>query len=111
MKTIELKQLKKDDFKLGYREQLLACVRAPLAGERGMDVEEMRKSIRIIEALEKTKPGDWLDLEDADYEHLKQKVAAMRWNFAHQLIVQFVDDVNAAIVAKKQALGESKGKS
>jgi len=46
MKTIELKQLKnaQDDFKLGYREQLLACVRAPLAGERGMDVEEMRSA-------------------------------------------------------------------
>ncbi len=106
MKTIELKVLKEGEFTIDYRAQLLSCVRVPMASERGMDIEEMRKSIRVIEALEKPtldelKNQNWVDFEDADYEHLKQKVSAMRWNLAHRFIVQFVDDVNAAPDMKK----------
>lgn len=108
MKTLELKILSdSDNFKLDYHSQLLACVRAPM-GERGMDIEEMRKSIRVMDVLEKSESGKWIDLEDADYEHLKQKVGAMRWTMAHRFIVQFVDDVNNAPAVKKEsALGTS----
>ena len=61
----------------------------------------MRKSIRVIDALEAVRPGEWVDLEDADYEHLKQKVHAMQWGTAHKFILQFVDDVDNAPIVKK----------
>lgn len=95
MKTIELKRMEDADFILDWKIQMLALMRRPLSNEQGMDIEEVRKSIRVIEALEKA--NGWVKLEDADYEHLKRKVVGARWAIAHPFVIQLVDDVNNAV--------------
>ncbi len=101
MKTLELKVLKAQNASeplqiLSYHAQALVCVRSPLDPRGGMDIEEMRLSLRVIDALLKAKEGEWVNLEDADMKHLQSKVGAMRWNIASSLLVQFVDDVRNA---------------
>src|SRR4030095_12032712 len=86
MKKIPLKTL--PDPRLGdivYQDVLREVVRRPLDVQRGASIEEMRQSIRVLAAL-----------EDSDYQHLKQKLAAMQWNVVDRRLVQLVEDVEGA---------------
>ncbi len=96
VKQIELKQVPTVslDGKVGtldYKESLILLARQPLSGERGMEIEEMRKSIRLLDALEAAEGS--VSLEDADYEYLKQKVHAGRFARANRETFQFLRDV------------------
>lgn len=98
MKVIELKKEKmQDDVYFDYAEMIQAVVASPLNPQQGADINEMRSSIRVLDALEGLKAGDTLELKDTDYNHLKLKVEAFKWRQVHKVIVQFVEDiVNAA---------------
>jgi len=104
MKRIPLKVIPDPRFPIGsegfeqnvivYSEVVRQVIRRPLDQQKGADIEEMRKGIRILDQLDKSTTV--LELEDADWEHLKTKTNAMPWAFVDKRIIEFVDLVNAA---------------
>jgi hypothetical protein len=76
---------------LSWAEAIRQVLRRPLDPQKGADIEEIRRGIRILDALERG--GEVLELEDADWEHLCAKTRAMQWAFVDRRIVAFVDDV------------------
>lgn len=79
---------------LSYRDVLREVVRRPLDPKSGVGIQEMRESLKVLDALDSA--DGTLELEDSDYETLKRKVDAMMWNVVDKRIVQLVDEVNAA---------------
>jgi hypothetical protein len=76
---------------LDWSEAIRQVLRRPLDPQKGADIEEMRRSIRVLDALEAA--DGTLELEDADWQHLCQKVRAMQWAFIDKRIVQLIDSV------------------
>ena len=92
MKRIPLKTL--PDAQQGdidYAVVLREVIRRPLDPRAGATIEELRQSIRVMDALDSA--NGTLELEDADYLHLKTKLESMPWNVVDRRIVQLVDDV------------------
>jgi hypothetical protein len=79
---------------LRYAEVLREVIRRPLNPQQGATIEEIRQSVRVLDALDAA--NGTLELEDADYEHLKQKTLAMPWNVIDRRLVQLVDEVLSA---------------
>jgi hypothetical protein len=78
-----------------YADVITQVIRRPLDPQKGADIDEMRRGIRVLDAIDKSK-GQVLELEDADWEHLKQKTQVMPWGFVDRRILQFIDDVQNA---------------
>jgi len=92
MKSIPLKTL--PDPRLGdivYQDVLREVVRRPLNPREGASIEEMRQSIRVLDAIDKA--NGTLELEDSDYTHLTEKLKAMSWNVVDPRLVTLYDDV------------------
>lgn len=66
-------------------------IRTPLDKQRGADIEEIRRGIRILDAVDKA--DGVLELEDADWEHLKAKTLSMTWAVVDKRLLRIVDDV------------------
>lgn len=64
----------------------------------GLTIEDIRARLRVIDALEKCK-GKVLLLEDADHATLQDAIKKMdgAWGVVSPEIVQFADDVAAAL--------------
>jgi hypothetical protein len=77
---------------LAWDEAIRQVIRKPLDPQKGAEIEEIRKGIRVLDALDKAENGV-VTFEDADWEHLKAKVQAMQWAFVDKRILQFIDDV------------------
>ena len=75
-----------------YRQVIIAVVRRPLDPQRGVDIEEMRRGIRILDAVDAAR-GTVLELDDADWEHLLQKLNVMPWALVDRRVMQFIDDM------------------
>ena len=90
MKKIPMKTL----GDLAYRDVLREVVRRPLDPRNGADIKEMRESIRVLDAIEAA--DGTLELEDADYDVLKAKINAMRWNVVDVRLVALIDEVLGA---------------
>ena len=84
--------------RVDYRTIIEQCVRVPLNRETGATIDEMRKGIRLLDALDRSKQ-DVLELEDADWDFLKQKVDKMPWAGTDRRFVQFYDDITGATEA------------
>jgi len=99
MKIIELKLLPGDENQKGemdYARMLERITEMPLDPRQGLTIDEVRKANRVLDALKDLNVGDELELEDADYSHLRQKVDNFKWAVAHKNIETFVDDVKHA---------------
>jgi hypothetical protein len=96
MKHIKLEVLGSADDPpiVDYAQLLRDAVRKPLNQQQGADIAEMRQSIRVLDALDSA--NGVLELEDADWRHLKEKLAAMPWAVIDRRIVQLVEDVENA---------------
>jgi len=70
-------------------------VRTPLDKAAGADIVEIRRGVRVLDALDKEE-GSILELEDADWEYLKRKVEKMTWVVVDRRFAQFYDDVMEA---------------
>ena len=81
--------------RIDYRILVEQAARMPLDRQNGATIPEMRQSIRILDALDAAQ-GGVLELEDADWEHLRQKVEKMPWAMIDRRIVQFYDDITGA---------------
>ena len=68
--------------------------------ERGIPVPEMRRRIRILDALDRAamafSPEPLLSLEDADYDVLRAVYGAFPWRASHIDIVRTADAIDAA---------------
>ena len=96
LKSVQITPPGRSEITLNYWEHLYNVIRAPINKEQGLDVEEIRKSIRIMDAMDKAgKDAEYLDFEDSDFEYLVSKVNGTRFTFADPAFVQFVDDVTA----------------
>lgn len=93
MKIIELKRLGPEPV-VDYVEVFGNVIRRPLNPQTGADISEMRQSLRVLDALDKA--NGYLELEDADWEHLKLKLHAQPWNVIDQRIIDLVDEVDNA---------------
>lgn len=94
-KVIKLKKLGKEgeSGQLDYAAMIRVIIQSPTNPQQGLTVEEIRKSVRVLEALDKAKGK--LELEDADYDVLKTKVENFRFGLAHKDILTFIDDIIA----------------
>jgi hypothetical protein len=99
MKHVPLKTLPdsrdSDAQVVDYRSLIEQVLRVPLDRQQGATIDEMRKSIRVLDALDMAQDGT-LALEDADWEHLAQKVRAFPWGMVDRRLVVFYDDVCSA---------------
>jgi len=101
MKRIYMRTIPDDRFPEGtaeyqanlleWKEAIKQIIRRPQDPQKGAEVEEIRKGIRVLDAVEKANPV--LELEDADYDHLKTKTQAMQWAFVDRRILTLVDDI------------------
>ena len=84
---------------LGYRQLVESAVRVPLDRQAGASIDEMRKGIRVLDALDRAQ--EVLELEDADWDFLKQKVERMPWAMTDRRFIQFYDDIVQATEAPR----------
>lgn len=89
MKTIQLR----DDEKLKTRDVLRVVLEKP-GGQTGIGVDEMRRRIRILDKLEKA--SEKLELEDADYELIKNLYDGFQFAVVDRTLVQISDDLATA---------------
>lgn len=97
MRQIELKQVKQIDpagneSVLSYADYLHAIMQSPMNPQAGADIDEIRYSIRILDAVD-NQSGGVMELEDADYAFLVRKVKAAKFMFITPEILQFIDDM------------------
>ena len=82
---------------LSYWAQLQSIMRTPIDIQQGADIEEIRNSIRVLDALDEVGiEAEFLELEDSDFEYLVSKIQVAKFTFADLALVQFVDDVTNA---------------
>jgi hypothetical protein len=75
-------------------EVIRNVVRQPLDKQKGADIEEMRRGIHILDALDSA--TTLLELDEGDYDHLKEKLLAMQWGVVDKRLLQIIDDVLGA---------------
>lgn len=94
MRKIELKTEPGFD----YRDLLLAIIKAPMAAgaHGGTSLEAMRADIRLLDKMEPAKPGEAVELEDADWGHLSNKVRAYPFAISDRRVVKMCDDILGA---------------
>lgn len=90
MKTIALKTIEADGVKISYAAQIMEIVKFPQDG-KSADLDEVRRSLRIMNALDGADKE--LVLEDADYVYLRERIISARWPIANKVILEFVDDL------------------
>ena len=79
---------------LDYKQQLTAILQSPEDPQRGAEIAEIRKSMRVLDALDRS--GTTLTLEDADYEYMKHRILSARYLIVNQAIMDFIEDVTNA---------------
>jgi hypothetical protein len=114
MKRISLKSLADPRWPAGsdgyeanlvsYRAVIEQAIRLPLDRQGGATIDEMRKGIRVLDALDMAL-DDVLVLEDADWDFLRSKVNAMPWGMVDRRLVTFYDDVMGATDAVPSSNG------
>jgi hypothetical protein len=114
MKRIRLLSLPDPRFGVGsaeyeanrvdYRSVIEQAIRVPLDRQSGATIDEMRKGIRVLDALDRVPPEGVIELEDADWEHLRHKVERMPWALVDRRFVQFHDDITGASETPRDAL-------
>jgi len=82
---------------LMWDDAIRQIIRRPNDQQRGADLDEIRRGVRVLDALDKANTtGNVLELEDADWEHLKQKTLSMQWAFVDKRIIDLVDAITEA---------------
>lgn len=87
--------------RVDYAAVIEQAIRVPLDRQTGSTIDEMRKGIRVLDALDAAK-NDVLELEDADWDFLKLKIEKMPWGMTDRRLVQFYDDVTNATDAIRE---------
>jgi len=94
MKTITFRKVQMGENTLDYKTQLIGIMQTPSDPQRGAGIEEVRKSVRVLDTLDKA-GDDQVELEDADYVHVVEKIKAARYLVLTKEVLQFIDDMLA----------------
>jgi hypothetical protein len=96
MKQIPLRVIEASEGAAGidYSDAIRTVIRQPLDPQRGVHIDELRRGIRILDKLDAS--TDTLELEDADYDHLRQKIEAMAWGMVDRNLLDFIDAIFSA---------------
>lgn len=91
MKTIQNKEtsIKSGDVLIKYSNLINTCINN-IDPQKGATASDMRSAIRVMDAVEK----EVIELEDADFAFLKQKVNEMKWAIIHKDVLAFIDYIN-----------------
>lgn len=92
MKTITLGVAKIGKEDLPYEALIRQCVNATQPNQP-ISLDEQRRRLRILDALDALDEADNLVLEDEDAKHLAKLVETMPWAFVNKAFVTFSDDV------------------
>jgi len=109
LRKIELKKVdmtvkgpnnKDVEMAFDYKDSLTGALNQPPVDERtghprGFGPVEMRKRLKVIEQVENCKDNKLL-LEESEYKELKKCVQDQKWQMAHPIILQYLDDVENA---------------
>jgi hypothetical protein len=81
--------------------------------QKPLSIDEIRRRVRVLDALDEAKGGDSFVLEDEDHKVLQAAVENFPWTSASKALLTIVDDVVSAEAAKPPAmkLVEDKPKS
>jgi hypothetical protein len=63
-----------------YKQVLINSMRTPLDPRSGLSIEEIEKTLPILDAIKKIEEEGVLELDDKDFEYIEQKLAAVRFN-------------------------------
>lgn len=89
-----------------YRDVIADIMAAPEDQRAGMSGEDIRVACLVADKFAKA-IGDFILLEDADYETLARKVRVFRWGgLAHPNVVRFLDDIKDAEKVDINAAGK-----
>lgn len=88
--------------RFSYQSALYDILRARQQDEH-MDYARMGKMLRLIEAVESAKDGEWLKLQETDWEIAKPKVEKHVWPYFNKIFMDLV----AAVVEAKDTEPES----
>ena len=97
MKTISLPTVQFTAFgtpsELNYKTLLQTIIEAPEDPAKGASIEEIRRAVRVLDALENC--WDTVTLEDADYDYMLRRVRAARFTSSNQAFIDFVSHFEA----------------
>ena len=94
LKTVTMTAPNGSEMELSYWTQLQSIMGAPMNTQGGLDVIEMRSSLRVMDALDLAgEEAEFFELEDVDYDFMAGKVKGSKYLFAHEKLIQFIDDV------------------
>ena len=94
MKSIELKTVKfiengnEEDF--SYKDMVYMILQSPVDPAKGSGIEEIRKSIRVLDAIDNEENGT-LEIEDADFSYLLYRVRNAKFTSNNRAFIDFVD--------------------
>lgn len=91
MKTLELKVFKLGEQEVKYADLVRSCVNNVPQG--GMNPQEIKARLRILEAVDKAE--SIVELEDSDASKLRELVSVMPWAIVSADVVAFCDAVDA----------------
>lgn len=77
-----------------YKDMLTVLMETPSDPQRGAGIDEVRKSIRVLDVLERS--GDVLELEDADFAYVLERVRNARFTASNKVFVDFVEHFEKA---------------
>ncbi len=86
-----------------YAANIEAILKSPADPQRGAQITEIRKSMAVLDALDKAK-GKLILHEESDYLYLKERVDGAWWPFALPAVCEFVDDIDHAQAVSKERL-------
>ena len=97
MKRIALRNLPDETQAQGsyadWADIIRQVISRPQDPQKGVDILELRAGVRVLDALGSKRAPEVLELEDADWQHLKDKTLAMPWGMVDRRLLRFVDDV------------------
>ena len=93
LKVITLNEEGAPEQTIKYEDLIKNSVNYISREQGGLNVEQQRQRIKILDALEKAKGT--LELEDSDASILQQLVKDTKWLVVNKGIIQFADDVSA----------------
>ncbi|CTQ53531.1 hypothetical protein LP7551_02055 [Roseibium album] len=94
---------KEQGAEIEYDKAIELVVKAVPQG--GIDFNQMRKHLRILDALDVA--DGMLELEDSDHAHLKKLVKEHKWGGVDRNIMTFCEDIENAPVSDLRAVSES----